>query len=431
MMTKDKFAEEEGLGASEGSEETDSSEDTDPSENSKSPRERWDADEEEVGTGGEEEGKQANGEDWKSDADSEEEAEEDFLGVVGNSLSGEGNGEGEEEEDEEVRDDGNSIVSDTQKNKGNSAFKDFRIYTNESFFLDKEKPDPVLSTQGHMEAELKEVDGDKGEEGGSAKGGGLTDTGEKNLFNRYTGIYLQESSGLESPSKRAKGNDTSGIGTSMNVVEDAQNTGPPEEEFKGSKRSLLCRSLRKELSLAGPMRTITRAIKDSGPAKEFLTPLICSDTVNGIMVLTRITQNEGLKLPAILITSTPSDEEVIELTKRHVLNHMGTVARIPTIKMNKYLSVVKEKLTLIFHFVVLGLRSINDSFDKWCELRVHWIPLQDFLINNISALASLHLPEGRSGTVATEWIKHQNVQDLLKEETLARMLQAVKSGGGT
>ncbi|GBG86882.1 hypothetical protein CBR_g42166 [Chara braunii] len=106
MMTKDKFAEEEGLGASEGSEETNSSEDIDPSENSKSPRERWDEDEEEVGTGGEEEGKQANGEDWKSDADSEEEAEEDFLGVVGNSLSGEGNGEGEEEEDEEVRDDG-------------------------------------------------------------------------------------------------------------------------------------------------------------------------------------------------------------------------------------------------------------------------------------------------------------------------------------
>ncbi|GBG77447.1 hypothetical protein CBR_g23896 [Chara braunii] len=146
MMTKDKFAEEEGLGASEGSEETDSSEDTDPSENSKSPRERWDEDEEEVGTRGEEEGKQANGEDWKSDADSEEEAEEVFLRVVGKSLSGEGNGEGEEEEDEEVRDDGNSIVSDTPKTKENFAFKDFRIYTNDSFFLDKEKPGPVLST---------------------------------------------------------------------------------------------------------------------------------------------------------------------------------------------------------------------------------------------------------------------------------------------
>ncbi|GBG68011.1 hypothetical protein CBR_g1131 [Chara braunii] len=106
---RSKFAEEQGMGEFEGTEDTENSEDEDTessedledSEDSRSPKGAWEEDVEEEGGKGEEYEGEANEETRIGEDDSDEDDEEDFLGVVGKSLSGEGIKEGEDSEDKE------------------------------------------------------------------------------------------------------------------------------------------------------------------------------------------------------------------------------------------------------------------------------------------------------------------------------------------
>ncbi|GBG60697.1 hypothetical protein CBR_g12433 [Chara braunii] len=120
-----------------------------------------------------------------------------------------------------------------------------------------------------------------------------------------------------SPSKRAQMNDATGVST----TEEESIEISPERIQKsvgvGQKRSYLHQVARREISLSRPMKTFSEQDRLKGAVEKYLVPLICSDvSSNDTLVLTRLTNNEVAEIPAIPVKDTPTDEEIVELTKR-------------------------------------------------------------------------------------------------------------------
>ncbi|GBG76824.1 hypothetical protein CBR_g23040 [Chara braunii] len=211
-----------------------------------------------------------------------------------------------------------------------------------------------------------------------------------------------------SPAKKTKRNDAT-----AGRASGEESGSPPrdqrlEKDKEGRKRPRSLSQSRRELSLAGPMKTITKADKTKGPIKQFLIPLIISESAVGLVLLTRITSEDGLEISAIPVIAAPSNEEAVELAKRHVMNQTGSVAVLPSFKMNRYLSQKHQLPPVVFHMALMGIRTICDNFEKWCELEVHWIPLRDFLTGNTDSIEKLQMPVERSGGVLLEWLRYTN-----------------------
>ncbi|GBG82754.1 hypothetical protein CBR_g36284 [Chara braunii] len=231
------------------------------------------------------------------------------------------------------------------------------------------------------------------------------------------------------PSKKAKMNDSRSVETDCEELTEATPEPVLREDSVSRKRCHGFRVNRKELSQAGPMKTLSLADRSKGSVKKFLVPLILSEVPpNGTLVLTRLTDNEVLEIPSIPVNSTPSDEEVAELTKRHVLHHTGSVVPLPTFKPQRFLSLMDKGAPVALYFAVLGLKSITDSFDKWCDLRVHWFPMQQLLNDQTDQSAPLSLPGGRQGAVIAEWARYACLQDKLSDENTSRLLKLIRNG---
>ncbi|GBG65949.1 hypothetical protein CBR_g54241 [Chara braunii] len=169
----------------------------------------------------EEEEYDGGGENGDSDTDEEEVAKMGLLGVVGKALSGEewketDGREGKEAVDED-EDDLRSLM--TPKPQDSSSLRNFKIYTNESYVFKANKPSTESSTQGQTEAEENETVR-HGMELAVVVDQGPNENLGKSLVQKGRVLLTDEGGGLESPSKRTKRNDNSGVGTARNLTWD-------------------------------------------------------------------------------------------------------------------------------------------------------------------------------------------------------------------
>ncbi|GBG88419.1 hypothetical protein CBR_g47118 [Chara braunii] len=222
------------------------------------------------------------------------------------------------EEEKRVEDDVQARVSPSPRGPNLQPLENFVVYDNNSFI-----PLDVDQSGGPMSEKEKEAADSTWK---------LADIfpfqrmGNQQLLGAFGLAQACESS----PAKKVKRNDAS-----VGVASGEETGSPPrtqrfEKDTEGRKRPRSSSHARRELSLAGPMRTVTKADKAKGPIKQFVVPLIISESAVGPVLLTRITNNDGLEIPSIPVTAPPSDEEAVEIAKRQVLNHTGSVAVLPS-----------------------------------------------------------------------------------------------------
>ncbi|GBG66525.1 hypothetical protein CBR_g63107 [Chara braunii] len=259
----------------------------------------------------EEEEERGTGE--KSEAESGEESDRDLLGFMGKELEGDPQGQTKSSAEKTDVPDLRSGPS-TPVGEKTAGLGSFKIYDNLFF-----RPVPSVSEPQHLQHP-------EGISPSILGGSGTLQRGGRRWNDTLKG---------DSPSKRKKVLEGRGVGSYSAGHRVSTTAILPLDLTKTRKRSFLHQTGGKQLSFAGPMKTLTKRDKVKGPAKSYLAPLICSETPLGTMVLTRILTNEALEIPVIQVNSPPTEGEVLDLTKRHVLNHTRSVSILPTMKRMK------------------------------------------------------------------------------------------------